>query len=529
MDMALYLGLDCSTQSLTATVIEVGRPSRRVVFEHVLPFDAAFPEFGTAGGVVTSGDGRAVGAPPAMWAAALDRMGRVLAGSGLDLSRIRAVSGAAQQHGSVYLRHGGAARLGALDPGVPLAAQVAPLLSRRVSPVWLDCSTATECAQIAEAVGGHHALACLTGSRAVERFTAAQIRKFANEDPAGYSATARIHLVSSFLASLLIGGDAPVEPGDASGMNLMDIRSAEWADEAVRAAAPALAQRLPRIVASWTIAGELSPYWRKRYGFGRAKVVAWSGDNPSSLVGLGLVEREHVGISLGTSDTVFAPVATPDPDPWDGGHVFGTPFGAWMALTCFANGSLAREHVRDAYGLDWEGFSRLLRETPAGNDGAMLVPWFAPEITPYVAQAAPFRHDLDPADAARNVRAVVEAQAMAMRIHSRWIATAPVRIRATGGAAVNREILQVIADVFDTEVVRIAPSNAASLGAALRAFHADALSEGREIPWTEVVEGFAEAADGLTIRPDRARAAIYRAMLPRYARLEASRLDPRAT
>ena len=125
-----------------------------------------------------------------------------------------------------------------------------------------------------------------------------------------------------------------------------------------------------------------------------------------------------------------------------------------MALTCFANGSLARERVRDAHGLDWDGFSAALRSTPAGNGGAMMTPWFVPEITPLVAAPDIRRHDLDDADGARMVRAIVEAQAMAMRLHSRWIAPRPATIRATGGAAANREILQVIADVFDAEVVR---------------------------------------------------------------------------
>ena len=32
-----------------------------------------------------------------------------------------------------------------------------------------------------------------------------------------------------------------------------------------------------------------------------------------------------------------------------------------MALTCFANGSLARERVRDSHGLDWDGFAAALR------------------------------------------------------------------------------------------------------------------------------------------------------------------------
>ena len=58
-----------------------------------------------------------------------------------------------------------------------------------------------------------------------------------------------------------------------------------------------------------------------------------------------------------------------------------------------------------------------------------------------------------------------------------WASTIDT-IHATGGAAVNRQILQVMADVFGAEVYRFRGANSAALGAALRAWHADALDEG---------------------------------------------------
>ena len=58
------------------------------------------------------------------------------------------------------------------------------------------------------------------------------------------------------------------------------------------------------------------------------------------------------------------------------GHVFSAPTGDFMGMTVFQNGSLARERVRDAYGLDWAAFEAALRATPAGNGGAMMLPWF---------------------------------------------------------------------------------------------------------------------------------------------------------
>lgn len=516
--MALYLGFDASTQSLTATLIEVTSMARRVVFEDVLVFDEALPQYGTRHGVLAR-DGGSVTAPPLMWAEALDLMAGRLRDAGLDLRAVQAISGSGQQHGSVYLADDWLRRLPSLDPSRSLGQQLASVFSRAESPVWLDCSTTRECAAIEEAIGGGSALAKLTGSRAYERFTGAQIRKFSKEDATAYSRTARIHLVSSFMASLLCGQDAPLEPADASGMNLMDLAAARWAPRALAATAPDLLRRLPPIRDSWSIAGILAPYWQQRFGFGAAKVVTWTGDNPSSLIGLGLVSAGALGISLGTSDTVFAPTPNPAADPHGAGHVFGSPAGGYMALTCFANGSLARERIKNEYQLDWSGFSRALRDTPPGNDGALMVPWYAPEITPTIDLPGPHRHGLEASDVTRNVRAVVEGQAMSMRLYSRWFAPTVTAIRATGGAAVNGDILQVIADVFDAPVVRIAPPNAAALGAALRAFHADRLASGEPLGWSEVVAGFTDPVDGAAAQPRRAGTATYAGLLPRYAAL----------
>lgn len=523
--MPLYIGFDSSTQSLTAVVIEISGQERRIVFQRSLGFDETLPQYKTRHGVLTSDDGRTVVAPPVMWADALDRMMATLASNGLDLRGVRAVSGAGQQHGSVYLSDGWAGALARFDPERAFAPQINALLSRPVAPVWLDCSTTAECRSLTDAIGGDAALARLTGSRAYERFTGAQIRKFATKEPAAYARTARIHLVSSFMASLIAGKDAPIEPGDGSGMNLMDISAHTWSREAANATAPDLARRLPPIRDSWTVIGEISPYWRRRYGFGDALAVAWTGDNPSSLIGLGLHAPGQLAISLGTSDTVFGPMAAATPDPAGAGHVFGSPAGGYMALTCFANGSLARERVRDSFGLDWERFSAALRRTSAGNGGALMLPWFVPEITPHVERAGVRRLNLDAAGVEQNVRAVVEGQALAMRLHSRWITDRATTIRATGGAAANDDLLQVIADVFNADVVRLETANAAALGAALRAYHAERRTAGEPVSWEEVVAGFTDPAPGPPVRPSAERTRIYEKLLPEYERFEAQNLS----
>jgi xylulokinase len=198
-----------------------------------------------------------------------------------------------------------------------------------------------------------------------------------------------------------------------------------------------------------------------------------------------------------------------------------------MLLVCFRNGSLAREHIRDRYGMDWAGFSRALAETPAGNGGAFMLPWVEAEITPTVTTAGVRRFDVSEDDGPRNVRALVEAQMMAMANHWSELATRAVtRIRVTGGASQNREILQIMADVFGADVHAAASTSGASLGGALRAYQAEQ-SRTTPISWPDVVAGFTDAVVA-PVRADRGTAAIYQALRKRYAEAETLAVSGRA-
>jgi xylulokinase len=520
--MPYYLGLDSSTQSLTAIVIDSN--ARRVVFDSSLAFDDSFPQYGTTHGVLPRKHPDEAVSSPIMWADALDMMIGRVAASGLDLAQLAAISGSAQQHGSVYLTAGAAAALAALDPARPLAEQVAPLLSRRVSPIWMDSSTGEECAEITEAVGGAEALSRHTGSRAFERFSGPQIRKFSKEDAPAYAATAKVHLVSSFMATLLTGMHAPIDPGDGSGMNLMDLASSDWWQPAVDATAPDLLSKLPPVRPAFSVAGTLSDYWQQRHGLPPARVVTWSGDNPCSLIGTGLVREGRMAVSLGTSDVIFGLMASPRVDPTGTGHVFGAPTGAFMGLTVFKNGSLARERIRKSFGLSWGDFSRTLEHTPPGNKGQIFLPWYEPEITPPVANPGVHRYRLDEHDGPAHVRGVIEAQLMAIARHSRWMQISIDTIYATGGAATNVQILQVMADVFGAEVYQLEVGNSAALGAALRARHADMLAGGEPVEWEEVIADLVEPIASSRLQARTAARSIYQELIPLHAACEAHAL-----
>jgi xylulokinase len=503
--MAHYLGIDASTQSVTALVFE-GKTGK-VVSQGSVNFGVDLPQYDAPQGFIPGGADGEVHSDPLMWLDALDLCLERLRENGADLSAILAVSGAGQQHGTVYLNEGGLKRLSSLVAEQPLSRQLADGLSRKTAPIWMDTSTTAQCRAIEAAVGGAMEVCAKSGSIAIERFSGPQIKRFAETDPEGYAATARIHLVSSFMASVLAGTDAPIDHGDGAGMNLLNLGTLDWDEDLLAATAPGLRDKLPAVMPSQSVIGPVANYFVEKHGFSPdAQVVAFTGDNPSSLVGMGATQPGKVIISLGTSDTFFAAMPEPLTDPAGCGHVFGNPLGGFMTLQCFVNGSLAREKVRDFLGMEWDAFNKAISQTPPGNDGNRMLPFFMPEISPRVdtkepAVSGPFSGSWQGSLSAP--RACVEGQFLNMRICSEWMQLTPDVIYLTGGASQNDTIAQIVADVFQAEVKRLAVSGSVALGGALRA----GLAIGMEPAAADAF--FAVAVSGEALQPDPACSEVY--------------------
>ncbi|XP_069033698.1 xylulose kinase isoform X3 [Embiotoca jacksoni] len=431
-DSPLYLGLDFSTQQLKVVAID---GDLRVLHENSVHFDSELPDFRTQGGVHIHADRLTVTSPVLMWVKALDLLLDKMKGAGLDLSRVRAVSGSGQQHGSVFWRRGASETLKQLDPDQNL-----------------------------------HQL--------LQRFTGNQIAKVHQNRAEEFQDTERISLVSSFAASLFLGCYAAIDHSDGSGMNLLDIRTRNWSQICLEATAPHMDRLLGAPLPSTSVLGPVSSYLVQRCGFSEScSVVAFTGDNPASLAGMKL-QQGDVAVSLGTSDTVFLWIQQPRPALE--GHIFCNPVDqqAYMALLCFKNGSLTRERIRnECSGGSWEIFSAALRDTPLGNDGHIGFYFDTMEITPPAVGV----HRFDSADTEVSslcpqveVRALVEGQFLSRRLHAERLGYSIIsgtRVMATGGASSNQEILQVLSDVFNAPVFTIDLSNSACLGSAYRALH----------------------------------------------------------
>ncbi|XP_029794650.1 xylulose kinase [Suricata suricatta] len=511
-----------------------------VFYEDSVHFDRDLPEFGTQGGVHVHQDGLTVTSPVLMWVQALDVLLERMKASGFDFSQVLALSGAGQQHGSVYWKAGASQVLTSLSPDLPLHKQLQACFSVRDSPVWMDSSATAQCRRLEAAVGGPRALSSLTGSRAYERFTGNQIAKIYQQNPEAYSHTERISLVSSFAASLFLGSYAPIDCSDVLEVpdrhfhptlpvaptypGMMPRALALGLEGALVRSVHGLGPRLLAAISPDSREG-LPPTWGC-LGFAPWPCVASANQGPllssASLAGMKLEEGD-IAVSLGTSDTLFLWLR--EPMPALEGHVFCNPVDSqhYMALLCFKNGSLMREKIRDesASG-SWRELSEALRSTEMGNGGNLGFYFDVMEITPEIMGRHRFsaeNHKVPAFPREVEIRALIEGQFMAKRTHAEGLGyrvLPKTRILATGGASHNRDILQVLADVFGSPVYVIDTANSACLGSAYRAFHG--LAAGTDVPFSEVVKS--APPPRLAATPTPGASQVYEALLPRYARLE---------
>ncbi|WRT70954.1 uncharacterized protein IL334_007953 [Kwoniella shivajii] len=287
MSAPYFLGLDASTQSLKASLLSVNLD---VVSECSIHFDTDLPHYRTSGGVLFGQDGE-VHSPVMMLVEAMDLLFEKI--KRWDVGKIKGVAAAGQT-------------LASLNSSSPLLPQFADAFSRSIIPNWQDSSTTQECQALEKAVGGPDALAQLTGSRAHERFTGAQIMRFKKVDPEAYNGTDRIGLVSSAVTTLLcLDGEVKgIDESDACGMNLWTMNRKErgWNEKLLEEIAGADAEELARKLGNvetdgGRVVGNIGRWYVERYGFDpECLVFPGTGDNPATFLSLthGSLTRQHV-------------------------------------------------------------------------------------------------------------------------------------------------------------------------------------------------------------------------------------------
>lgn len=385
----------------------------------------------------------------------------------------------------------------------------------RPAKLWCDTSTTAECDLIMEKLGGIKASIRQTGNAVLPGFTAPKILWLKRHEPKNFARLRTVLLPHDYL-NFWLTGNKVMECGDASGTALLDVRKRQWSQAAVNAIDPHLSGDLPPLIGSEEPAGFLQPDTAAALGLQTNVLVsAGGGDNMMGAIGTGNTKAGVVTASFGTSGTIFACADKPVVDPKGEIAAFCDSTNLWLPLLCTMNVTTATEMVRKDFGWTHDKFAAEASSAPAGADGLMLLPYLEGERTPNVPDGTGvwFGANQKTFNAACFARAAMEGVTMGMNYglqRLRELGVKPAQIRVTGGGAKSSVWRQIMADIFDTEVVTVKVGEGAAYGAALQAMWCWHLQRGERVGIHELTEKFVQLNSKETARPNKANVKIYR-------------------
>ncbi len=487
----LFAGLDISTQSCKLVVIHTH--SQEVVFVDSVNYDRDLPQYNTHNGVMRDMPEGVSESDPHMWLEAVDMVFGRLKASGLPVAEIGCISVSGQQHGLVALDSDGR-------------------LTRKTSKLWNDFSTLEECSILTDRAGGAETMILEVGNSQRTGYTAPKILHMLRHEPESYAATTTFFLVHNFINWYLTGGVRVMEPGDTSGMALWNPKTGQWSEKILNAIDPTLKEKLPPVRASDKPIGLIAPHLTERFGFSKDCCIdAGSGDNMYGAVGTGNVETGIVTISLGTSGTAYSFMEEPYIDPEGEIAAFCDSTGNYLPLLCVSNLANGYNQILRQFNLNHAEFNNVVQQTPPGNSGKLLIPWYEGERTPDVPLAAPlyFGFRLDDFTRENLCRAVLEGHILNLYDGFRRMPVQVKEIRLTGGMSGSEAWCQTIADVFEAEAIPVEGEGAA-LGAALHAAWVWKKENGESIPLVELAKPFVILNEARRKKPRSAPVSAHR-------------------
>src|SRR5438034_1312866 len=251
----LLAGIDSGTQSTKVLLLDAN--SRKVIAAAAEPY-----------GLIPKLPPCAKEQHPHTWRDATQKAVRkALALAAARPGEVKAIGVSGQQHGFVPLDKNGEVI--------------------RPAKLWCDTSTAAECDEIMARLGGLKATIRATGNAVLPGFTASKILWLKKREPKNYARLATVLLPHDYL-NFWLTGEQVMEYGDASGTALLDVRTRQWSDKALRAIDAGLRDKLPRLISSDQPAGRLQAATAKVLGLTRDVLVsAGGGDNMMGAIGTG--------------------------------------------------------------------------------------------------------------------------------------------------------------------------------------------------------------------------------------------------
>ncbi len=379
-----------------------------------------------------------------------------LAESGLRGEDISAIGLTGQMHGLVLLD----AKGDALRPSI----------------LWNDQRTQAQCDYMTEVIGADRLLE-LTGNPAVTGFTAPKILWVRDNEPEIYAKAAQVLLPKDYIRYKLTDAYATDLAG-AAGTSLLNVAERAWSAE-VLDALEIPPEWLPPVHEGTEVSSTISAAGEAATGLkAGTPVVGGGGDQAAGAIGMGCVTPDVIGVTVGTSGVVFAPLNSYAYEPEGRLHAFchAVP-DTWhfMGVMLSAAGSL--QWYKDTFAPDLE-FDALLAEADevsAGSEGLFFLPYLTGERTPHpdpLARGA-FIGMTSRHNRGHMTRAVLEGVAFGLKDSFTLIDQAGLpeqfEVRISGGGAKSPIWQRIIADVLAAPLVNVNTTEGGAFGAAILA------------------------------------------------------------
>ncbi len=384
----------------------------------------------------------------------------------------------------------------------------------RPAILWNDTRTTDQCRQIYETLGENKLLE-ITKNPALEGFTLPKILWVQENEPEIFEKAKTFLLPKDYLRYKLTG-QIHMDYSDAAGTLLLAIEENMWSEE-ICEAFNIPAALCPPLVASHEKVGNLLN--AEEIGLPQApSVFAGGADNACGAIGSGILDVGKTLCSIGTSGVVLAYEQDRDKDFNGKVHYFnhGAPDAYYaMGVTLAAGYSLS--WFKDVFAKK-ESFEELVAEiasVPAGSNGLLFTPYIVGERTPHAD--ASIRASFIGMDSSHErkhfVRAVMEGITFSLyesisilRKSGKLIDT----IVSTGGGTKNKDWLQMQADIFGVEVMKLSSEQGPGMGAAMLAAYGSGWFDSLK----ECADEFLEI--GQTVKPNEENVKAYRELFSIY-------------
>jgi D-xylulose kinase len=385
----------------------------------------------------------------------------------------------------------------------------------RPAKLWCDTSTAAECDIITRALGGLDGAIEELGNAVLPGFTAPKILWLKRKEPKNFARLASVLLPHDYL-NFWLTGNRVMEYGDASGTALLNVRTRVWSQKTAEAIDARLTGALPKLIRSDEPAGVLQAATARELGLKPGILVsAGGGDNMMGAIGTGNTRAGVVTASFGTSGTIYACSEKPVVDPRGEIAAFCDSTNRWLPLLCTMNVTVATEMVREDFGLTHDQFAAEAAKAPPGCGGLFLLPYLEGERTPNVSDGTGVWVGANKSTftASHFARAAMEGVTLGMNYglrRLRELGAKPKQIRATGGGAKSKFWRQIMADIFEAEVVTLKESEGAAYGAALQALWCWRRQGGERVSIGDITDEFVQLNRAETVEPISANVKTYR-------------------